>query len=211
VIFKKNIIRPLILSITISIIISWCPSCSEATTTSIGYKNYEMKSDDIRLTLFNHPLFSFEYPEDFQLVKINLPYEGISANYSYVKFRGSSRGSPVLRIAVQKPGFDGYSNASEKFEDQVTKATINTDNITIKKSLVYGITADYLEYFQITKEQEQIGETLYLERYMSYRAVVFNYSDLIWEISMYLYYYIYEPPEVREYFDHVIETFKFLE
>lgn len=170
-----------------------------------------MKADDIRQAVFKHPLFSFEYPETFHLVLLNqIPYEGATGNYSYVKFRGPAIGYPLIMIMVQKKGFDNYHNASEKFEHIVNQVKSDTNNITTSKILVYGILADYLEYCQVTKEEEQIGVTLYLERNTLYRNIIFDYSDMIWEISMSWNYYISEPPEAQEYFNRVIETFKFV-
>ena len=104
-----------------------------------------------------------------------------------------------------------FYNANEIFDDLLTAKTEVTDNVTVSEILVSEITAHYLESFETVEDTVVAGVLIDPEHQMSLRAVVFDYADLIWTISLAWSYQDSEPPEVEEYFTHVIETFRILD
>lgn len=173
--------------------------------------------DDIRLKYLNHPLYSFEYPEVYVLSDLNLPPPtdqggipmrlqfGVSeANFHY----DSDVVKSSFGIRVEKPGL--YStNASDKFSQYVSEANDMGKNVTITKLVLSGITADYVEYNRLSLDILDGAEIT--DTHSSLRAITFDYSGLIWIIVMYCTYSGSEPPEIQDYFTHIVETFKILD
>jgi hypothetical protein len=191
-------------TITKTNVVSECP---------ISYEKYQMKAGDIRLVYFPHPLFTLEYPKDFKVLDFNQTTGSeVSAKYSDVVFKGPgiTLAGTQITIRVQKTGFEGFSNANEKFQDMVLEARTKTDNVTVSKVITCGITADYLEYSQKINEPINGPEYYYFYHYMSSRVAVFDYAGLIWEITLEYHYVVSEPTHVSKYFSHIIETFKIL-
>jgi len=201
-------------------IIFFCISCSDMNNVNIYttqvtiYKTYEMKPDDVRLRYLEHSLFSFEYPEKFQLIDLNhMPDHPMVYDVSNVDFTIEQTDLPwvSLRVRVQKPGLWDYHNANDVFEDWISTAESNGDTITSNKRSVSGIQAYYIETSG-TREKDIIsGTIIYQSRHESFRGVVFNYKELIWSITIRWDYFKTEPPEIDEYFNHVIETFNILD
>jgi hypothetical protein len=180
-----------------------CSSVSETTTPAISYKTYEMKEDDIRLKALQHPLFSFEYPECFNLVDLNLdPVPSINRDISVVYFTGEQVGfhKQYLSIFIVTPEYLKLLNTNDMLEYYLSLYTPVAEDITRKEVFVSGISADYLK---------AVGT--YLGQQKSLRVAIFDHAGLYWAIQLIWYYPNPEPPEVQGYFDHVIETFKILE
>ena len=220
---RKDIKLFLLLLIVFCFMSICCFSC---TGENDKYKTYEMKADDIRLhECFQHPLYTFEYPEFFNLVDLNPNFI-----YSIPNLRGQLMGGPpmdddmsivdftckqeyygrssLLVIIVTQDYVDMFET-NDLFKIYLSEHTQFTEEITIKEMLVSGISADYMESFQTLGKTKPQGN---VEVYrMSARVVVFDYADLIWAIQLFWFYHEPEPPEIEEYFNHVIETFKILE
>jgi len=226
---KRN--QPIVFAIFIVVLLSGilvvsCAGCSNPNnkisdiTTVTNYKTFQLKADDIRLRYMQYPLFSFEYPEIFRLVDLNLVYEEQHAitmvsGISEVDFtvQQTDLPEPILTIRVQEPGFGGMNDASRAFRVWTTNIgrPDNTENTTTSKKTVYGIQADYLEIFGTMEEYDIGGHFIYPERQRSFRGVFFDYAGLVWIITMSWQYLGAEPPEVEGYFEHVIQTFEILE
>jgi hypothetical protein len=175
-----------------------------------------MKEDDVRLQFLNHPLYTLEYPSLFKLIDLNnIPDHPMKYGVSDVDFTliNYDTGSLIaaLSIRVRAPGLNYFYNANEKFDDLLKTKTEVTDNVTVNEELVSGITAHYLESLETVEDTIVAGVLIDPKHQMSLRAVVFDYADLIWIISLAWSYQDSEPPEVEEYFNHVIETFRILD
>lgn len=194
-------------------------SCSikeytDRTTTTykgpaIDYSTYEIKASDIRFECFQHPLYRFEYPSIFQLIDWNLAdIPHISCNETKVQFTVPTIDipKPKLSIIVEKQGYRDYNNAAGKLEFWQDYMRDFTNNITTKKTEVYGIPSYYLEAHFIQEKG-----ILYSDYRVLSRSVYFDYADLIWEIHLNWVYQDSIGPEVEEYFNHVIQTFEILD
>jgi hypothetical protein len=180
------------------------------TTTSI-YKTYEMKADDVRLEYLEHPLFSIEYPDFFNLVDLNnIPGYPMSYDVSTVIFTYLHDDPDLLDshlvIGVESPSVTGFNNASEKLEDLFSPKTPENGSLSIKEVSVFGIPAYYLESFKT-----DVVSPSPRKYNMSYRLIGFENVGLVWTISMSWNYFDSEPPEIEEYFNHVIDTFRILD
>lgn len=205
---KNGLIFLLLLLISSSTIL-FSISCNNPTNnTAINaetfYEKYEMKANDIRLQFLMHPLFSFEYPKVFTLADLNkAPDLVINLDESVVDFGCNLSEVPYqnLSIIVSKPWPGHYNNANDKLNFLVSDTIMFTENVTTKKVMVSGIIADYLESFQkpLTSGKQYV-----------YREVIFDNSDLIWEILMVSFSYYPEPSSVQEAFDHILSTFRIL-
>lgn len=200
---------PLITYIVLIIASITCNSCNSITTNTTNtpltiYKTYEMKLDDIRLRFLSHPLFSLEYPKEFELANLNQAEDlVITVDCSRTDFGCHLYEEPLqtLSIEICKPKIGQYENANDKLKFLTSKTIMYTDNFSSKKVIVSGIIADYLESYQ---------KPLPSGKQYVYRTVIFDYSNLIWEIDMISFSYYPESSRIQEYFDHIIFTFKIL-
>ena len=185
-----------------------------STTREISYKTYEMKPDDTRLIYLNHPLFSFEYPEEFELIDLNhMPDHPRVYDISDVDFLIKQYPLPEisLQIRIIKPGFAGNYDMNTLSEEWFSTAESYGATITAGRKTVSGIEAYYIETSG-TREEDKFGAIMiYPERQESFRGVFFYYQDLIWSISLTWPYSESAPHEIGEYFDHIIETFRIVE
>jgi hypothetical protein len=200
----------------ICLITTLISGCTKTQTTSNTitphYRFYKMENGDIRLNYLDHPLFSFEYSEYFGLLDIyQVPQDTTSSKHSDVLFTIHQINLPeiILWVRVQEPWSDHYVNAGELLDYWVSEDGRFTDDIEINHIRVSGIRANNFKSFQVVKEG-LAKETIAYPYNLSHRIVTFDNSGLIWEIKMFWFYQGNEPPEVQEYFDHVIETFKIL-
>jgi hypothetical protein len=209
--FPNKTVLSLLLCVIITIV-SLFAGCIKTTnhlntTTAANYKTFVLKSNDIYLRDFDHPLYSFEYPPDFSLVDENLSdFPSTYYDQTRVLFtiQRSDTPKPQLSIIVQKPGKFGYHDAAEKFEYNRSRYLL-PDNITTKRVNVFGISSYYLEVFS------SHGSPEYHLYQSSQRSCFFDYAGLVWEVTLDWFYHGNEPLEVQEYFDHIITTFKILE
>jgi hypothetical protein len=178
--------------------------------TDLKYQLFEIKADDRRLIGTNHPLYSFEYPKAFSLIDVNklLDYP-MNNNASIVDFildqENTNLPEQWLRIRVEPPVPKAYTNASEASQYWVNIESKTSDNITTSTKTATGLQAIYLKSFY----EDQGSYRLHMT---SFRMVTFDYAGFIWEIFLtwnYPYHEI-EPPEIEEYFNHIIGTFKIL-
>jgi hypothetical protein len=228
--FQKNVSFLLVLLVILFGLTVYNAGCTKSTSSTpalppdiftipqkTNYKKFELKSDDIRLKYFKNPLYSFEYPEVFNLSDENLlrdePTHIFHSEYSIVFFiiQQIDLPEPILEILVQNPGFLDRNTSGDviKYLTSLQSTKWHDTNISTKK--VAGIQADYLKTFSIREEWRVQEQLIYPEHYSSLRGVAFDYAGLIWVISMTWHYFESEPPEIQGYFNHVIETFKILE
>jgi hypothetical protein len=208
---NKNIVR-LSLILLVAIIVLLFTGCLENTdshtvTTAIDYKTFTLKSDDINVRYFKQPLYTFEYPPEFNLADENLsnmPHIYSDQTRIYFTIQQYHIPESQLTITVQTPGQLEYKNAQGKFE--YTRSLFSTaDDLSTKQIKVSGISSFYLKAFL------SHGDSEYYSKYKSsHRYSIFDYKGLIWEISLVWVYQDTEPLEVQQYFNHIIETFKIL-
>jgi hypothetical protein len=215
----KNLLCPVILVI---ILLGLCvPSqgCSNNTNTisatnipDTKYISYKMETDDVRLKYLNHPLYSFEYPDYFHLLEVyQVPQLTASSKHSDVLFTIHNTDLPetMLWVRVQEPWIAYYTDANELLNYWVSEDGVVTKDITTKEIGVSGIKAYYYKSFQVSPDKYKLENTVFPYN-ISHRFVFFDYSGYIWEINMFWFYQYSEPPEVEEYFNHIVETFKIL-
>ena len=219
---KKTIVLPLLLLIISSFVSFPGTGCSNPVETTITdftpketdivtYKTFEMKEDDIRLKYLEHPLFSFEYPDFFNLADLNnmpghpMTYDMSAVIFTYLHDDPNLLDS-YLVIGIESPSITGFNNASEKIEDLFSRKTTENGDLSIKEVSVFGIPGYYLESFRT-----DVVSPSPRKYNMSYRLIGFEHVGLVWTISMSWNYYDSEPPRIKEYFNHVIQTFKIIE
>jgi hypothetical protein len=193
----------------------FCVGCNNLTTnTVIMYKTYKMNQDDVRLKLLNHPLYSFEYPDTYDLIDLNLPpptdMGGPPMIYglSELSFNlETDYEKSQVGIGVEKRNIQ-FSDSHDKFTNVVSTANAIGNNITISKIAVSGITAEYIEYYCPRVAFLQGADIK--DTHSSVRMIVFDYQNLIWTIGMIWTYAGQEPANAQLFFHHIIETFKIL-
>ena len=171
------------------------------------YKTYTLSANDISLALLNHPRFSLEYPSEFSLVDLDLPNppgEGAMPKVigmSMVEFTYLPADAE-LNVTIADPIL-----VKTSIDDQITEANRIGTNVTIKKIMISGIEANYIEYtdshFLVYSEKTA---------HKSVRTAIFEYSGLVWSILLVWHYpeHENEPAVLNEYFSHVIDTFTIL-
>jgi hypothetical protein len=189
-------------------------STAQLVTTPITYKTYEMKPDDSRLKNFQHPLFSFEYPEAFTLVDLNKIPEYLGDYHrSDIDFLIKRPNLPSIKIEIiiTESGVKGYQDAKLMFNSWISEARSDGDTIESGRKTVSHIKSYYFARWGYREDYIIAGHLVYPASNRSFRAVVFDYHQLTWSISLTWDYFDSEPPEAQEYFNHIIETFKILE
>lgn len=199
---KNRIVLSLVLVLVLVVIFTGCGG--EKATSEINYLTYEIKPNDIRFNWTNLPLFSFEYPEKYRLYDLNDVTElVITYNHSTVDFKDETSVFPqYLTININKPWAGYYDNANDYLNDRISHPEWFPGSITTSKVAVAGVEADYVESDQnpnLSGMQEK------------YRLVIFDYAGMIWEIFMSTYSIYPEPAEIQESFEHILNTFKFIE
>jgi hypothetical protein len=189
-------------------------STTQLVTTPISYITYEMKPDDSRLKYLQHPLFSFQYPEDFVLVDLNImPEHPRFYGESDIDFLIKRLNLPEVTIAVSmtEPGVKRYQDAKTMFNSWISEAQSNGDIKESGRKTVSHIKSYYFARWGYREDYIIAGHLVYPASNRSFRAVVFDYNQLTWSISLLWDYFDSEPPEAQEYFNHIIETFEILE
>jgi hypothetical protein len=214
---KYHSITLIVVYLLVSIFFLGCSNFN-ANLPTTTYKTYQIEPDDIRLQQMTFPLFSFEYPDIFRLIDLNLIVQESGANtYRYgvskVEFTipRLDLPEPILSIGVQKVGIQDIYNANDSLSYWTSYeiSLSETVNITTNKTSIQGIPAIETEIFKTLGEFSISGHSVYPPRKSIFRGVFFEYNNMVWAIILNWDYLNSEPPEVRQYFDHVIETFKF--
>lgn len=201
---KRNIRLSLVFITLCTISVCFLGCTGGNKTTDINFKTFEITVDDIRLRWYNHPLFSFEYPDIFILIDANEdPHGEVHHDHSEVAFyyRKSDFPYRYLGVTIYDPFQWEWQNAKDMAESMIDAPEFK-GLLTTKKVTVAGIEADYLEYSRKPRGSEE---------QMIYRLVVFDYSDMIWVIDMGTYSAFPEPPYIQESFNHILATFKILD
>jgi hypothetical protein len=179
------------------------------------YKTFEIKAGDIGFAYFQPPIFKFEYPSIYKLIEKNswdmLENSGTITSVNF-RFQNEDIPESVLGVFIRTPGHDPspehdqfhFKNAKEMYEWETINsnmpylATIITGNMTVS-----GITAYYVEmHFD--------ANMLEFEHPCIVRQCIFDYAGLIWDIGINCFYLDEEPPIIKEYFEHFIDTFEIL-
>jgi len=182
-----------------------CLGCAEEPVTyNINYKTFVMPADDIRFRWTNFPLFSFEYPEQFAACASGNEYDQV-INYNRVDICFIDVFhflSPNLIVSIIEPWMDHYENANEYANDWTPQPENFTGDIVKEKVMIVGIEADYVELWYIPSHSGGQEKE---------RTVFFDYAGLIWQIWMSTYSGDPEPPEVQASFNHILDTFAFID
>lgn len=174
------------------------------------YKTFEMRQNDVRLKYLNHPLYTFEYPEVFNLVDLNKILDhpmvyGVSDVYFTIAQKPRL---PWINLSVRimEPGWCDYTDADSVLAEWISTAESYKDTIIRSEITVSGIQATYIE-----TNGHRPKDVFYSTRNVSFRGIAFTHKDLIWSITLDWPYLDFEPSQAQEYFEHVLETFNILE
>ena len=184
------------------------------------YKTYTLKKDDVRFrlggTVLEHPRFTFEYPNKFQLLDLNKAWDiEYQTRITLIEFHRQEPGETIgseIDVAVFKPELELDDFISTAFLNAVltttsTNYTISNLEILVEKTVtVSGIPADY--YICKLGREIQNGNEKAPSSYI-FLLTYFEYADLRWEILLRS--YEEYTKEMTTYFDHIIETFKILD
>jgi hypothetical protein len=189
----------------------------ETKTTNIydgiRYHYFELTPDDFHLSLpdeyFKPQLFSFEYPDLIKYVDpANYDTHTLSRNSTDFEFLGDEINripQPEIYIFVQRPPFRNQNTLDDVF-NALKVVPYSVHNVIENNIKIAGCQAKYLEF-----TSEMIYEDYYRPHIVSLKAMVFQYQGCFWTIKFLWSFVDSEPPEVKKYFNHIVETFKFLE
>lgn len=175
---------------------------SSDSTIEGAFSTYMLSAEKKSLSWCNHPLFTFEYPSVFSLVD---EYEIRSVNWldrSEINFVCSMSGTPYkqLNITVLKPAdndYQHYDNAHDRLENWLGETTKFGEYPNFKEVYISGMKAYYAESSPTPNNE-------------TYRLILFDFEDLIWEIVMITNSSFSEPKEIQQAFDHIVSSFHFL-
>jgi hypothetical protein len=173
------------------------PATLETTTdNTIKYITFEYKGNEASSlnSLFTPPPFSFEYPDFYEFRGYNVGEFMWELEPFWLKFDYFQKALPecLMHVFIENPEYPNPMKGVTEYMDIPGKKS----QITIS-----GIEANYLEDWRLIKNPV-LG--------VSTRAVSFSYHGLNWAITLEHWENAYpdEPPFIKEYFNHVIETLK---
>jgi hypothetical protein len=172
------------------------------------YETFEIKADDIRFTYFHPPLFKFEYPLIYKLIDENqMDFHQFGENFLQVYFIVQNKGIPKagLYLTVQTPEKYPYFKNAKELLDWELSNYFQTSTVVTGNMIVFGISGYYLE-----SQGDVKNDPNYPEYSVTTRQCIFDYDGLIWQIILNWCYRGEEPPIIKDYFDHLIETFEIL-
>jgi hypothetical protein len=168
----------------------------------MSYEYYELKRDNLKSVLgtFKPPIFSFEYPALVETLPFNHSGSNLYDSF-HVAFSFHQEGLPESEISIivtnhAFPDPDrGIGDPIDPFAPPPVETPI----------MISGIRGDYFEDYR------HLSNPGYRRYDVSLKAVKFDYSGLNWIIYIDWYYRDNEPPEVKEYFNDMITTFKLID
>lgn len=174
---------------------------------SSEYKTYTIPDEDIKEKhsgiITEHPRFSFEYPKSFGYVGLNSVGDVVmySENFTQIQFTRNEKfitsySQSLLFVNVFKDEPGKYNSISI-----ATLAWIlnnpNEKDINEQEIMIAGIQGKYF--------QRQVDNS---EGYPLYLITYFEYSGFKWSILMVSSTYFAD--EAEDKFNHIIQTFKFI-
>lgn len=192
--------------------------CSNSAR-NCSYKEFALHKDDVRFRLggviLEHPLFTFEYPQCFDLIDLNvLPDIVYDTRVTEVRFTRQGTGElkllPVkssIDVKVYKPGLYGDTDARAAIEKALSyyKDDENFKVLERKSISIAGLSTEYVS-FSISRLFRD--SSLYTHNRLV-RLVTFDYRGFVWKIELVC--FEEEIQETQAYFDHLIDTFKIFE
>lgn len=184
-----------------------------------SYKEFAFHKDDVRFRLggviLEHPLFTFEYPQCFNLIDLNvLPDIVYDARVTEVRFTRQGTGElkllPVfssIDVKVYKPGLYGDTDARTAIEKELSYYE-NDENFKVleRKSIsVAGLSAEYVSFSTSMPYSNPSIPT----HNRLVRLVAFDYAGFVWKIELAC--FEEEIQETQAYFDHLLDTFRILD
>jgi hypothetical protein len=189
-----------------------CKVSNDAYQT--GYTFFKFKEDDIRFRLrgnviYEHPLFTFEYPRSFGLVDYNKIDFGLVNNITELWFTRPGKNKPdslflsEIRIQVHKP-WPGQENIDSVIAAKM-KEHRNDANFNILEEgnkIVSGNNANYVYFLCYHPDDISLNLPLYdrIDRFLC-----FELKGFLWTIEMVT--FKDEDEEVAPYYQHLIDTF----
>jgi hypothetical protein len=174
----------------------------------IKYLKYELPANDrfFKDGLYQFSLFSIEYPDTFVFADTD-GGDTYSAVYFMLNFmrRQIDMQECWLSVLVLPRGFAEREDAEAVYDSWLTQANRRTPDVKSGVKTVAGIDSKYMSYSYF-----RIDNSFYAPGYESFRGVVFDHQNLVWTIVLNWFYNDTEIPEVDQYFEHAIQTFKFI-
>jgi hypothetical protein len=192
--------------------------CSNSAR-NCSYKEFAFQKDDVRFRLggviLEHPLFTFEYPQCFNLIDPNtMPDIEYDTRVTEVEFTRQGTGElkriPVkssISVRVYKPGLYGDTDAKTAIENELSgyEADENFKGLERDSISVAGLSAEYVR-FSISRLFRDRGSPTH-NRLV--RLVAFDYAGFVWKIQLVC--FEEEIQETQAYFDHLLDTFRILD
>jgi hypothetical protein len=198
--------------LTIAMLIVSCNSNHEKT----GYAVFKFKEDDIRFKLKNdiiyeHPLFTFEYPRSFGFLDMNGLDFGFSPGITEVEFNREGKGeleylfSSNITVQVCKEGFyegetDPDSSVALKVNEHITDANFKVLQEGLQT--ISGNDAKYVYFLCYHSGDISWSNPLHdrIDRFSC-----FELNGFLWKIEMLT--FQEEDAEVAPYYQHLLDTF----
>jgi hypothetical protein len=200
-----------------------CISCNippitvSPTTESCSYKIFTLSNDDIRFKLDGyifqeHPLYSFEYPGCYDLVKG--PGTDFGKRVTVTMFTRDGQGE--LKKITDKSMINvrvmdlGQLNPLATIDDLISRQTSDqTFKVLERKSIeVNGIQAEYYA-FRYTQAAVPFNYTTVPSYEVLVRFACMDYKGFRWEIVFNG--FEEEDQETSIYYQHLLDTFKILD
>jgi hypothetical protein len=171
----------------------------------IGFNTYVLNENDIRYKLggivSEHPRFSFEYPRSFILNDLNKPRDivGYNKNLTEVQFTRGEHGEleSFLFVSIFKNDISDFSSMPLLSFKGVLSMAPDVQTIETQEIPVAGVNGTLYIYSPKTESKA------------FYQFCYFEYSGFNWLICLMSYQSL--EGKVKSEFDHIINTFKFLD
>ena len=186
------------------------------------YKLFAFKEDDIRIrviggVILEHPLFTFEYPRCFELIDLNrMPdiahYRSYVTDVTFLRrVEDKLFFEEFISVVVHRPGVWGDTDAKTYINNVINMYSSPPDyenfQLIQKTSInIDGLPAEYISFSYHTPTSEGTSYPPY-DRVV--RLVSFDYDGFLWKLRFDC--YTESAEETELYFNHLIETFEFIE
>lgn len=193
--------------------------CSNSAR-NCSYKEFAFHEDDVRFSveghvIHEHPLFTFEYPQCFNLIDLNaLPdivYDTGVTDVSFIRRgTGELKLLPVetsISVIVEKPASWRDTDARAAIEKALSyyEADENFKVLERESISVIGLSAEYVSFSTSMPYSNPSIPT----HNRLVRLVTFDYAGFVWKIELVC--FEEEIQETQAYFDHLLETFRVLD
>jgi hypothetical protein len=186
------------------------PDCS--------YQQFTLHENDIRIKKrpdLIQPLFSLEYPACFKYADPNTSQVVVDVGWFLFIHVGTGpdKELPASQLGIHQTfpnSFNQPSTVNELIDSEMSRTDReNKTNFRIDTHTLSGIEAQCVKYdFMYNLNQKTSNYPTYSG---TIKFVVFEYKASVWSIWLEWNSKQPEPPEIDQYFEHALATFKFLD